>query len=68
MDSYLAFTYLIQDLTLADIFMVGVYGFIFVSFIVTIIMLRLQRDNYFYFADVFYSYTEWLVGNIKLYE
>ncbi|CAB3997548.1 Hypothetical predicted protein [Paramuricea clavata] len=41
--------------------MVGVYGFIFVSFIVTIIMLRLQRDNYFYFADVFYSYTEWLV-------
>ena len=45
--------------------MVGVYGFIFVSFIVTIIMLRLQRDNYFYFADVFYSYTEWLVRNIQ---
>lgn len=44
--------------------MVGVYGFIFVSFIVTIIMLRLQRDNYFFFADVFYSYTEWLVRNI----
>ena len=41
--------------------MVGVYGFIFASFIVTIIMLRLQRANYFYFADVFYSYTEWLV-------
>lgn len=54
---------LMQDLTMADIFMVGVYGFIFVSFIVTIIMLRLQRDNYFYFADVFYSYTEWLVRN-----
>ncbi|XP_046852069.1 uncharacterized protein LOC124445390 [Xenia sp. Carnegie-2017] len=50
-----------QELTLADNFMVGVYGFIFVSFIVTTTMLRLQRDNYFYFADVFYSYTEWLV-------
>ena len=41
--------------------MVGVYSFIFASFIVTIVMLRLQRENYYYFADVFYSYTEWLV-------
>ena len=49
---------LFQELTLADTFMVGVYCFIFVSFIVTITMLRLQRDNYFYFAGIFYSYTE----------
>lgn len=51
----------LQELTLADRFMVGVYSFIFASFIVTIVMLRLQRENYYYFADVFYSYTEWLV-------
>ena len=50
-----------QELTLADRFMVGVYGFIFASFIVTIVMLRLQRENYYYYADTFYSYTEWLV-------
>ena len=50
-----------QELTLADRFMVGVYCFIFASFIVTIVMLRLQRENYYYFADVFYSYTEWMV-------
>lgn len=49
------------ELTLADRFMVGVYGFIFASFIVTIVMLRLQRENYYYYADTFYSYTEWLV-------
>lgn len=51
----------LQELTLADRFMVGVYSFIFASFIVTIVMLRLQRENYYYFADIFYSYTEWLV-------
>ena len=51
----------LQELTLADRFMVGVYCFIFASFIVTIVMLRLQRENYYYFADVFYSYTEWMV-------
>ena len=50
-----------QELTLADRFMVGVYSFIFASFIVTIVMLRLQRENYYYFADIFYGYTEWLV-------
>ena len=44
--------------------MVGVYGFIFVSFIVTIIMLRLQRDSYHYYADIFYSHTEWLVSGV----
>ncbi|XP_073255237.1 proton-gated ion channel-like [Porites lutea] len=49
------------ELTLADRFMVGVYSFIFASFIVTIVMLRLQRENYYYLADIFYSYTEWLV-------
>ena len=42
--------------------MVGVYSFIFASFIVTIVMLRLQRENYYYLADIFYSYTEWLVS------
>ena len=51
----------LQELTLADRFMVGVYSFIFASFIVTIVMLRLQRENYYYFADIFYSYTEWMV-------
>ena len=55
------FFHLPQELTLADRFMVGVYSFIFASFIVTIVMLRLQRENYYYFADIFYSYTEWLV-------
>ncbi|XP_015749099.1 PREDICTED: uncharacterized protein LOC107328873 [Acropora digitifera] len=49
------------ELTLADRFMVGVYSFIFASFIVTIVVLRLQRENYSYFADLFYSYTEWMV-------
>lgn len=44
--------------------MVGVYSFIFASFIVTIVMLRLQRENYSYFADIFYSYTEWMVRYI----
>lgn len=51
----------LQELTLADRFMVGVYSFIFASFIVTIVVLRLQRENYSYFADLFYSYTEWMV-------
>ena len=46
--------------------MVGVYSFIFASFIVTIVMLRLQRENYYYLADMFYSYTEWLVCIITL--
>lgn len=55
------FLFYLQELTLADRFMVGVYSFIFASFIVTIVMLRLQRENYYYFADIFYSYTEWLV-------
>lgn len=55
------FFFVLQELTLADRFMVGVYSFIFASFIVTIVMLRLQRENYYYFADIFYSYTEWLV-------
>ncbi|EDO30841.1 predicted protein [Nematostella vectensis] len=49
------------ELTLADRFMVGVYSFIFASFMVTIIMLRLQRDNFSYLANIFYSNTEWLV-------
>ncbi|KXJ13058.1 uncharacterized protein LOC110240897 [Exaiptasia diaphana] len=49
------------DLTLADRFMVGVYSFIFVSFIVTIVMLRLQRENHHHYANIFYSATEWLV-------
>ena len=56
------FNLFLQELTLADRFMVGVYSFIFASFIVTIVMLRLQRENYYYLADIFYSYTEWLVS------
>lgn len=59
------FSYL-QELTLADRFMVGVYSFIFASFIVTIVVLRLQRENYSYFADLFYSYTEWMVRSNSL--
>ena len=61
------FSYL-QELTLADRFMVGVYSFIFASFIVTIVVLRLQRENYSYFADLFYSYTEWMVRSNSLLE
>ena len=61
---FLLFIFHLQELTLADRFMVGVYSFIFASFIVTIVMLRLQRENYYYFADIFYSYTEWLVRSI----
>ena len=56
----------LQELTLADRFMVGVYSFIFASFIVTIVVLRLQRENYSYFADLFYSYTEWMVRTNSL--
>ncbi|XP_057315778.1 uncharacterized protein LOC130656852 [Hydractinia symbiolongicarpus] len=50
-----------QDATLADMFLVGVYGFIFVSFMVSIILLKLQRKKLFQAAETFYRYAEWMV-------
>ena len=54
---------LLQELTLADKFMVGVYSFIFVSFMVSIILLKLQRDRMYKVAETFYHYAEGVVSN-----
>eukprot|EP00112_Aurelia_sp_Birch-Aquarium-sp1_P010360 Seg2216.2 transcript_id=Seg2216.2/GoldUCD/mRNA.D3Y31 product="hypothetical protein" protein_id=Seg2216.2/GoldUCD/D3Y31 len=51
----------IQELTLADKFMVGVYSFIFGSFMVSIILLKLQRDRMYKVAETFYHYAEGVV-------
>lgn len=51
----------IQELTLADKFMVGVYSFIFVSFMVSIVLLKLQRDRMYQVAESFYRYAESVV-------
>jgi len=51
----------IQALTLADKFMVGVYSFIFVSFMVSIILLKLQRERMYKAAETFYLYAEGIV-------
>jgi len=50
-----------QDATLADTFLLGVYGFIFVSFMVSIVLLKLQRKKMFIAAETFYRYAEWMV-------
>lgn len=50
-----------QKATLADMFLVGVYGFIFVSFMVSIILLKLHRKQMFEVAESFYRYAEWMV-------
>eukprot|EP00794_Sanderia_malayensis_P011326 gene11326-12512_t len=52
----------IQDLTLADKFMVGVYGFIFVSFMVSIVLLKLQRDKMYKVAEYFYYNAEYIMS------
>ena len=46
--------------TLADMFLVGVYGFIFVSFMVSILLLKLHRKKMFETAEIFYrwGYTQ----------
>ena len=47
---------------MADSFLVGVYGFIFVSFMVSIVLLKLQRKKMFDVAESFYRYAEWMVS------
>ena len=47
---------------MADSFLVGVYGFIFVSFMVSIVLLKLQRKKMFDAAESFYRYAEWMVS------
>ena len=42
-------------------FLVGVYGFIFTSFVVSIVLLKLQRKKMFDAAETFYKYAEWMV-------
>ena len=51
----------LQEATLADMFLVGVYGFIFTSFVVSIVLLKLQRKKMFDAAETFYKYAEWMV-------
>ena len=43
-------------------FLVGVYGFIFTSFVVSIVLLKLQRKKMFEAAETFYKYAEWMVS------
>ena len=52
----------LQELTLADKFMVGVYSFIFVSFMVSIVLLKLQREKLYTVAEIFYLYAEGVVS------
>ena len=54
-----------QALTLADKFMVGVYSFIFVSFMVSIILLKLQRERMYKAAETFYLYAEGVVSEFR---
>jgi len=46
---------------MADMFLLGVYGFIFTSFVVSIVLLKLQRKKMFKVAETFYRYAEWMV-------
>ena len=45
-------------------FLVGVYGFIFTSFMVSIVLLKLQRKKMYQAAETFYMYAEWMVSVI----
>ena len=53
---------------MADKFMVGVYGFIFVSFIVSIVLLKLQRERLYHVAESFYRYAEWMVRKPTIFD
>ena len=45
--------------------MVGVYSFIFVSFMVSIILLKLQRERMYKAAETFYLYAEGIVSDYR---
>ena len=45
--------------------MVGVYSFIFVSFMVSIILLKLQRERMYKAAETFYLYAEGIVSEYR---